>query len=80
MQGNPAFCFKGHLYGGGCPLRLQGGKRYSLRQSVLRRYSALISIDTVIAFTAAVIAAVGLGLQIASYINTKVDRSTSDKQ
>ena len=24
MQGNPAFCFKGHLNGGGCPLRLQG--------------------------------------------------------
>lgn len=40
----------------------------------------MISIDTVIAFTAAVLAAVGLGLQIASYINTKADRSTSDKQ
>ncbi len=34
----------------------------------------MISIDTVIAVITLVITAVGLGLQIASYINTKNDR------
>ena len=34
----------------------------------------MISIDTVIAVITVVITSVGLGLQIASYINTKNDR------
>ncbi len=37
----------------------------------------MISIDTVIAVITLVITSVGLGLQIASYINTKNDRRSS---
>ena len=37
----------------------------------------MISIDTVIAIITLVITAVGFGLQLASYINTKNDRPSS---
>ncbi len=39
----------------------------------------MIHIDLVLSIIGITIAAVGLGLQIASYINTKVDRSLSNK-
>ena len=42
--------------------------------------SSMIHIDLVLSIIGITIAAVGLGLQIASYINTKVDRSLSDKR
>ena len=39
----------------------------------------MIDINTVIAVITLVITAVGFGLQLASYINTKNDRPTSSK-
>ena len=39
----------------------------------------MISIDTVIAFVTLTVTSVGLGLQIASYMNTKNDRPSSKR-
>ena len=40
----------------------------------------MFDINTVLSILGITIASIGLGLQIASYINTKVDRSLSDKR
>ena len=44
-----------------------------------REVVTIIDINTVIAVITLVITAVGFGLQLASYINTKNDRPTSSK-
>ena len=54
--------------GGGGSLQ----KRFFAKEVV-----SMISIDTVIAVITLVVTAVGLGLQLASYINTKNDRPSS---
>ena len=40
----------------------------------------MIHIDLVLSIIGITIASIGLGLQIASYINTKVDHSLSNKR
>ena len=67
-----------HHNGGGCPPH-QG--RWRLPPKALlspKEVVTMISIDTVIAVITLVITAVGFGLQLASYINTKNNRP-SDK-
>lgn len=59
-------------------LRNMGGGGSLQKRFFAKEVVTMISIDTVIAVITLVVTAVGLGLQLASYINTKNDRP-SDK-
>ena len=64
----------GHHHGGGCPPIT--GRRVTLPH--VKEVVTMIDIDTVIAIITLVVTAIGLGLQIASYINSsKNDRPSS---
>ena len=67
-----------HHNGGGCPPH-QG--RWRLPPKALlspKEVVTMISIDTVIAVITLVITSVGLGLQLASYMNTKNNRRSHE--
>ena len=73
------FLRQDHHYGGGCPLRSGEVAAPSKTIYFAKEVVTMIDINTVIAVITLVITAVGFGLQLASYINTKNNRPTSSK-
>ncbi len=73
--GNPAL---DHHNGGGCPPHPGRWRLPSKRTHFAKEVVTMIDVNTVIALIMLALTAVGLGIQIASYINSKNDRP-SDK-
>ena len=71
----------GHHNGGSRPPASKGRKRLPSKTiNNAEEVCLYVRIKTVLSIIGITIAVVGLGLQIASYINTKVDRSQSHKR
>ena len=72
--GNPAL---DHHNGGGCPPHPGRWRLPSKRTHFAKEVVTMIDVNTVIALIMLALTAVGLGIQIASYINTKNDRPSN---